>query len=83
MRGVPAAEVGVQKWPRRVPDKRFAKPAVPKANLKVGAGSVLMLYDIETSVAVAGGETLLNEVGACIAIYFGGTGCWGRKSTKA
>ena len=32
--------------PAACPDKRFAKPDVPKANLKVDAGSVLMLYDI-------------------------------------
>ena len=66
--------------PAACPDKRFAKPAVPKANLKVDAGSVLMLYDIETSVAVAGGETLLNEVGACTAIYVGGNWMLGRKN---
>jgi len=68
--------------PAARPDKRFAKPDVPKANLKVGAGSVLMLYDIETSVAVAGGETLLNEVGACTAIYVGGNWMLGAEEYK-
>ena len=50
--------------------------------MKVGAGSVLMLYDIETSVAVAGGETSLNEVGACTAIYVGGNWMLGAEEYK-
>jgi hypothetical protein len=68
--------------PAACPDKRFAKPAVPKAELEVDAGSVLMLYDIETSIAVAGGDTLLNEAGACTAIYVGGNWMLGAEEYK-